>query len=223
MITMNLWLTLHLIGVVIFVGNIITAAFWKVRADLTKNSVEIHSAVKNVMLADYIFTIPGLVLIIVSGSIMAARAGMPMSGFNWLMLSLILLAVTGIIWAVILIPLQLKMIRYSAQCHRKRRYLQGISGCFSLVGRLRHRRYASAARHFIPYGNERFLKGRERDGTILCACRRFSAVQGYWLDWSILFRRLAYLASRSRPAGGRNVPLYDVDGKTVISAFHVGN
>jgi len=116
MISMSLWLTLHLIGVVLFVGNIITAAFWKVRADLKKNAVEIHSAVKNVMLADYIFTIPGLVLIIVSGNIMAARAGMPMSGFNWLTLSLILLAVTGIIWAVILIPLQLKMIRYSEQC-----------------------------------------------------------------------------------------------------------
>ncbi|WP_316568887.1 DUF2269 domain-containing protein [Neobacillus sp. YIM B06451] len=111
---MSLWLTLHLIGVVLFVGNIITAAFWKIRADLKKNPVEIHSAVKNVMLADYIFTIPGLVLIIVSGSIMAARAGMPMSGFNWLMLSLILFAITGIIWAVILIPMQLKMIRYSA-------------------------------------------------------------------------------------------------------------
>lgn len=116
MIPMSLWLTLHLIGVVLFVGNIITAAFWKIRADLTKNPVEIHRAVKNVLLADYLFTMPGLVLIIVSGSIMAASAGTPMWGFNWLMLSLILLAVTGIIWAVLLIPLQLKMIRLSAQC-----------------------------------------------------------------------------------------------------------
>lgn len=116
MINMSLWLTVHLIGVVLMVGNIITAAFWKIRADLTKNTVEIHSAVKNVLLADYIFTIPGLLLIIVSGSIMAARSGMPMSGFNWLMLSLILLVVTGIIWAGILIPLQLKMIQYSAEC-----------------------------------------------------------------------------------------------------------
>lgn len=113
---MSLWLTLHLIGVVLFLGNIITATFWKIRADLTKDSVVIHSAVKNVLLADYIFTIPGLALIIVSGSIMAARAGMPMAGFNWLMLSLILLAITGIIWSVILIPMQFKMIRYSAEC-----------------------------------------------------------------------------------------------------------
>jgi uncharacterized membrane protein len=113
---MNLWLTLHLFGVVLFVGNIITAAYWKVRADLLKNPVIIHSTVKNVMLADYMFTLPGLVLISVSGIVMAGRAEMPMSGLNWLTLSLILLAVTGIIWLAILIPLQRRMILHSAQC-----------------------------------------------------------------------------------------------------------
>lgn len=113
---MNLWLTLHIIGVVVFVGNIITAAFWKVRADITNAPAEIHRAAKNVMLADYIFTLPGLLLVIVSGSVMAARAGFSMTGLNWLTLSLILFAVTGIVWGAILIPLQLKMIRYSAEC-----------------------------------------------------------------------------------------------------------
>ncbi|WP_346729170.1 hypothetical protein [Lederbergia citrea] len=52
---MSLWLTLHLIGVVLFVGNIITAALCKMRADLTKNSVEIHSAVKNILCRLYIY------------------------------------------------------------------------------------------------------------------------------------------------------------------------
>lgn len=113
---MNVWLTLHLIGVVLSVGNIVTAAFWKVRADLTKNPAEIHRAAQNVMLADYIFTIPGIALIIVSGSIMAAHAGISLSGLNWLTLSLIMFAITGIIWVAILIPLQRRMIRYSAQC-----------------------------------------------------------------------------------------------------------
>lgn len=113
---MNVWLTLHLIGVVLSVGNIVTAAFWKVRADLTKKPAEIHRAAQSVMLADYLFTIPGLALIIVSGSIMAVDAGIPLSGLNWLTLSLILFASTGIIWAAILIPLQRRMIRYSAEC-----------------------------------------------------------------------------------------------------------
>jgi uncharacterized membrane protein len=112
---MNLWLTLHLIGVILFVGNIITAAFWKVRADLLKNPAIIYSTVKNVMLADSVFTIPGLVLIIVSGIVMAVQAEMPLSGLNWLTLSLILFAITGVIWLAILIPLQRGMIRHIAQ------------------------------------------------------------------------------------------------------------
>ncbi|MCS7462941.1 DUF2269 domain-containing protein [Paenibacillus doosanensis] len=111
---MNLWLVLHLIGAVLFVGNIITAAFWKVRADLQKDPVIIHSAAKNVMLADMVFTLPGLLLIVLSGVVMAVRADMPMMGLNWLTLSLILFAITGIIWLAVLIPLQRAMIRHSA-------------------------------------------------------------------------------------------------------------
>ncbi|MCQ6560562.1 DUF2269 family protein [Paenibacillus mendelii] len=111
---MNLWLVLHVVGVVIFVGNIITAAFWKVRADVQKNPVIIHSAVKNVMLADYVFTLPGLILIIVSGIIMAVQADLSMRGLNWLTVSFILFAVTGAVWLAVLIPLQRAMIRHSA-------------------------------------------------------------------------------------------------------------
>jgi uncharacterized membrane protein len=112
---LDIWLVIHVIGVVVFLGNIITAAFWKVRADLQKNPAFIHFTVKNVMLADYMFTLPGLVLIVVSGIVMAERAGLPMSGLNWLTLSLILLAVTGVIWLAFLIPLQRQMIRLSGQ------------------------------------------------------------------------------------------------------------
>ncbi|WP_249365601.1 DUF2269 family protein [Cytobacillus citreus] len=49
------------------------------------------------MLADFIFTLPGLILIIVSGNLMAIQAGYSMSGFNWLTLSLILFSLTGIL------------------------------------------------------------------------------------------------------------------------------
>jgi len=113
---MNLWLALHLFGVLLMAGNIITAAFWKIRADLTGSPSVIHHAVRNVMLADYVFTIPGLVLIIISGGVMAGKSGVPLSGINWLTLSLILLTVTGFIWLAILIPLQQRMIRFSADC-----------------------------------------------------------------------------------------------------------
>lgn len=112
---MKVYLILHLLGVVLFLGNIITAIFWKVRADLKGNLAVIHSSAKNVMLADYIFTIPGLVLIIVTGNLMAAKAGFPMSGFNWITVSQTLFILSGVIWGTLLIPLQRSMIRHSAK------------------------------------------------------------------------------------------------------------
>lgn len=111
---MSLLLLLHLIGAVLFLGNIVTAAFWKVRADLQSDIGIIHSTNKNLMLADVVFTLPGLILIIVSGILMAAREGALSEGFNWLTLSLILFAVTGVVWLAILIPLQRAMIRHSS-------------------------------------------------------------------------------------------------------------
>ncbi|WLD92560.1 DUF2269 domain-containing protein [Alkalihalobacillus sp. AL-G] len=112
---MNVLLFLHIFGVVIFLGNIITAAFWKVSADIKKDPQLIHNTVKNVMLADFIFTLPGLIIIIVSGNLMAVQSGYSMHTFNWLTLSLFLFVLTGIIWLVILIPMQRSMIRHSAR------------------------------------------------------------------------------------------------------------
>lgn len=112
---MNVWLFIHLLGVVLFVGNIVTAAFWKVRADLSGNAESIHAAAKNVMLADYAFTLPGIVLITVSGIIMAQQAGWAMNGFNWLTVSLAVFGATGILWAAVLIPVQRALIRHSAE------------------------------------------------------------------------------------------------------------
>lgn len=115
---MTLWLFMHIAGCVLFLGNIITAAFWKVRADLKGDPAEIHNTVKNVMLADMIFTLPGLLLIIISGVVMAVQAGYGMGGMSWLIASLILFGVTGILWVGFLIPLQKGMIRHSMQSIR---------------------------------------------------------------------------------------------------------
>lgn len=112
---MEVLLLLHVLGAVIFLGNIITAAFWKTRADIKGDPALIHHTVKNVMLADFIFTLPGLMLIIVSGILMAVQAGYSMSGFNWLTLSMILFVFTGALWLLILLPMQRSMIRHSAQ------------------------------------------------------------------------------------------------------------
>lgn len=112
---MDVLLFLHVMGAVLFLGNIVTAAFWKVRGDHAGEPNIAHSVSKNIMLADFVFTLPGLGFIIISGILMTIRAGYPLSDFNWLTLSLLLFGLTGILWLAVLLPLQRKMIRFSEQ------------------------------------------------------------------------------------------------------------
>ncbi len=46
---------------------------------------------------------------------MTVQAGYSVTGFNWLTLSLLLFALTGILWLGVLLPMQRSMIRHSAQ------------------------------------------------------------------------------------------------------------
>jgi uncharacterized membrane protein len=109
-------LFLHVLGAVLFLGNIVTGAFWKVRAHYGKQDLmAIHLTVKNIMLADYVFTIPGILLLLIPGYLMAANLGYSLIAWNWVSAALLLFSVSGLLWLFILIPLQRKMIRYSEE------------------------------------------------------------------------------------------------------------
>jgi len=59
-----LWLkSLHLLGVILFLGNIIIAGWWKAMADRTKNPVIIAFAQRQVSLTDWFFTFGGSLLL----------------------------------------------------------------------------------------------------------------------------------------------------------------
>ena len=106
-------LALHIAAAVIFLGNLITAAFWKVRADRSGSLETMAAAAKSVLLADYVFTGPGIVGMLVTGVLMVGMTGWERFQEPWLSASLVLLIVTGIIWLGVLIPLQLRMVRLS--------------------------------------------------------------------------------------------------------------
>ena len=108
---MDLLLLLHVLGAILFVGNIIMAAFWKVGADRTGELAVIAKAARGLMRADYCFTIPGIVLLLASGHAMAHRLGYPLPELSWLGVSYLLFALSGLIWAAALLPLQRRMIR----------------------------------------------------------------------------------------------------------------
>src|SRR4029450_6781241 len=56
---------IHLLGVVLFLGNIIVTAVWKALADQTREPRTIAYAQRLVAVTDWIFTLGGIVLILV--------------------------------------------------------------------------------------------------------------------------------------------------------------
>jgi uncharacterized membrane protein len=102
--------TLHLVGVVVFIGNIIVTAWWKVMADRTRDPKIVAFAQRQVTFTDWAFTFTGVVLVGVGGIANARLHDMPLST-PWLAWGLGLFAISGVIWIAILIPIQMRLAR----------------------------------------------------------------------------------------------------------------
>ncbi|WP_050477905.1 DUF2269 family protein [Herbaspirillum rhizosphaerae] len=103
--SLSLLKTLHLLGVVLFLGNIIVTAFWKIMADRTRDLAVIRFAVRATNWADVVFTLGGIVLLAAAGHAMAALEGGLMQA-GWLHWAYVLFIATGVLWMGILIPVQ---------------------------------------------------------------------------------------------------------------------
>jgi uncharacterized membrane protein len=109
----------HLFGVVVFLGNIIVTALWKVMADRTGEPQIVAHAQRLVTLTDWIFTAGGVTLILIGGYGMAAVAGLDLRGTTWLVWGQAVLIASGLIWVAVLIPTQM------AQARAARAFVQG--------------------------------------------------------------------------------------------------
>jgi uncharacterized membrane protein len=108
------WLkVLHIVSVVLFLGNIITGVFWHKHAERTRDARLIAQAVRGVIASDRLFTMPGVVAIIATGVAMALVAGWPIFGTRWIVLSLILFGISGAVFMARLAPLQRRMAAFA--------------------------------------------------------------------------------------------------------------
>jgi uncharacterized membrane protein len=98
------------LGVVLFLGNLIVTAVWKVLADRTRQVDVIAYAQRLVAVTDIAFTAPGAILIAVSGGVLAGDVG-GVTGPGWLTTGLVLFALSGVIWLTILVPTQVRQTR----------------------------------------------------------------------------------------------------------------
>jgi len=59
--------SLHILGIVLFLGNIIITGWWKVMADKTQDPAIVAFAQRQVTLTDFIFTLGGVLLVSSTG------------------------------------------------------------------------------------------------------------------------------------------------------------
>lgn len=103
--------SLHILGVVLFLGNIIVTAVWKGMADRTGRPEVVGFAQRLVTLTDWIFTFGGAALILVAGTMMSHHAGLPVTETPWIWTGYVIFLISGAIWVAILIPIQIAQAR----------------------------------------------------------------------------------------------------------------
>jgi uncharacterized membrane protein len=101
----------HILGVILLAGNITITAFWKVLADMTKDAKLIAFANRGVIIADWIFTLSGIVLTLVGGIGASVMGQWPLFEVSWLSWSLFWFVVAGLLWMIFLVPLQIRQMR----------------------------------------------------------------------------------------------------------------
>lgn len=103
--------SLHLLGVVMFLGNIIITGWWKYMADKTRHPVVIGFAQRQVTLTDWVFTAGGGLLVLLGGFGNVTYHGIDWQHITWLSWGYWLFIISGILWVTILIPVQIKQAR----------------------------------------------------------------------------------------------------------------
>ncbi|MDN5863723.1 MAG: DUF2269 domain-containing protein [Gammaproteobacteria bacterium] len=98
---------LHVLGAVVFLGNIIVTALWKGLADRTRNPVIVAFGQRLVMVTDIAFTATGAALLAITGTAMAGDY----DHTDWLDLGIMLFVGSGVIWLAILISVEILQAR----------------------------------------------------------------------------------------------------------------
>ena len=102
--------SLHILAVVLFLGNIITGVFWKFHGDRTGTLQGRAQALDGIIRSDRWFTLPGVVAIIATGVLLAMTMGLPLLGTKWIAWSLILFGISGAVFSALVAPLQKKLL-----------------------------------------------------------------------------------------------------------------
>ena len=108
---MDLWLKLfHIMFVIAFLGNITTGLFWHAYAARSRDPALLVFTMAGIIRSDRLFTIPGVLGIIVTGVATAIQRHLPILGTGWILWTLVLFALSGLVFMLRVAPLQRQLL-----------------------------------------------------------------------------------------------------------------
>jgi uncharacterized membrane protein len=96
----------HVVAVIIFLGNITTGLFWHAHAARTRDPKLLAHTMDGIIRSDRLFTLPGVILIIAAGVALAVYGHFPLLKTGWILWTLVLFAISGIIFGSRVAPMQ---------------------------------------------------------------------------------------------------------------------
>jgi uncharacterized membrane protein len=112
---------IHIIAVVMFLGNITTGVFWHRHAVRTRDPKILAHTMSGIIRSDAFFTNPAAILILVAGVMAAIKGNFPIWHTAWIRYAILLFLISGASFGARVTPLQRKLLA-TAQA--------GISGGF---------------------------------------------------------------------------------------------
>ena len=129
---------IHVLCACLFLGNVVVSGIWAAMAERTRNHTIIQFSNRLVLITDLLFTATGAIGVVLTGHLMAGQYGGD-TAHPWITWSYILFGVSGLIWMLVLVPIQFKqrlLLQRTTQITRE--YLQlsrvwQISGAVATV------------------------------------------------------------------------------------------
>jgi uncharacterized membrane protein len=105
MLSYSVLKTLHVLCAMLFIGNVVVTGTWAALAERTRNHDIVKFSNHLVLVTDVIFTFPGALGVLITGHLMSGQfPAQP----GWVAWSYALFGISGLIWAIVLLPIQLK-------------------------------------------------------------------------------------------------------------------
>jgi len=101
---------IHVIAAIIFLGNITLGFFWKFRSEKQQDRLSLHETFASIIKADRLFTMPGVIVLLIFGIGSAQMFGYNLITTGWIFWSIVLYVISGAAFMIRVVPLQKKIL-----------------------------------------------------------------------------------------------------------------